>query len=143
MSKRKGRLVQAWLNPEIEEDGAALVLFEQLQQAGWTQKQIIVDAVLRADGHQPEMYSDLADPKNAALVRTLRRLIVDLLQQHTQEMLEAFGEEVVSKIRTEGLADFERKPSSPFDKGEQQVTGAMKNLAAGFMSRQRSIVEDE
>lgn len=144
MTKREGKLVQAWLKEDIEQDAAALEIIDKLQSQGWTQKQIIVDAVLRASGHTPEMYADLADPKNAALVRVLKRTMSQLLRQQTQEMLEAFGDELLTKIKLEGVESFEAKPSSPFGShSDKQVTSSMKNLAAGFMARQQNIPDDE
>lgn len=107
----------ARLNPVTSpEDRAALEIIHDLEGKGYNFKQIVVDAILKASGHTPEMFAK----HNPA----------DLLLG-VENLLERFTGEIIGQIRQgnvslDELTDADEHGNSPF----------MQNFTKSFVRRQ-------
>lgn len=107
------------INPDTsKEDADMLAIIEQLEQDGFTFKQIVQDAILRSAGHTPEMYS-----RNSGF----------FILGSIEEMLSKFANEVISNVRGSGGIS---KPELEVDEGE--ISPFAKRMAKSFMQRQQN-----
>ena len=118
----KSRVISARLHPENEEEKRALNILEKKIKEGYSVRQIITDALIRADGYTPEMFSGSISVSQGQLERTLEDFADYILQQISEK-----GFSVQSKV--------DEKPS-PFDNSEQD-TDVMRNMAAGYLNRRK------
>lgn len=119
MPTKKSTVISIRLNPAVEEDQRVLDILNELQERGFSHREIITDAILRAEGHTPEMYHD-ADGK-------VTRHILEL-------MLSEFAREIVDNVRQ--FAPQTTQKASPHNKGESDDEYA-NNLAKGFLTRRK------
>jgi hypothetical protein len=109
----------ARFNPATsEEDRRALEIIHRLEAEGYTFKQIVQDAILRADGYRPEMFAG-ADDKTGVILNRM------------EEMVEQIADEIVKRVGT--TPSFAREME---DDGERSTY--TKTLAKSFLQRQRS-----
>lgn len=112
----------ARLNPIHPTEREVLQILNKLSEQGYKFKDVIVDAVLRADGKTPEMFA-----KDSA---TPGLLNADYIHQLvTQAVKEA--------IKEANLGGPEE------DNDDSQTTSFARNFAQGFMARQKQILGDE
>lgn len=101
-----------------DEDRRALEIIHRLEAEGYTFKQIAQDAILRADGWKPEMFSGAGDKSGAILNRM-------------EDMFAQFADEIVR--RAGSTPNFSREME---DDGER--SNYTRTLAKSFMQRQKS-----
>lgn len=107
----------ARLNPVTSpEDRAALEIIHDLEGQGYNFKQIVVDAILKASGHTPEMFAH-HNPSDLLL--------------GVENLLERFAGEIVGQIRQgnitlEDIPGADASGNSPF----------MQNFTKSFVQRQ-------
>lgn len=76
------------INPKTsKEDADTLKLIQDLEDKGWTFKQIAQDAILRSAGHEPEMYA-----RNGS----------GYILGNFEDMLTRFAHEIIDSIRGQG-----------------------------------------
>lgn len=106
------------LNPINEEDRLALEIIERLEKQKFTFKQIVVDAILRADGHTPEMFAKTADTQGM-----LSRMEV-LLEQFAQEIIHSRPQQSGAETDEPGEdTHFARNFAQAFLQRQQQAQG--------------------
>jgi hypothetical protein len=107
----------ARLNPVTSpEDRAALEIIHDLEDKGYNFKQIVVDAILKASGHTPEMFAR-HNPSDLLLG------IENLLERFTGEII---GQIRQGNISLDDIADADANGNSPF----------MQNFTKSFVQRQ-------
>lgn len=107
------------INPKTsKEDFDMLAIILELEKDGYTFKQIAQDAILRAGGKTPEMYS-----KNTGFY------ILDSIE----EMLGRFATEVVTSLKGNGKRVLDEDIDS-----DEDVSPFAKRMAKSFMQRQKS-----
>ena len=107
------------INPETsQQDADTLAIIKQLEAQGYNFKQIAQDAILRANGHQPEMYS-----KNPS----------GFILGSIEDMLSRFASEVISNVRGSG-----GRGKSEEINDEEDVTPFANKLAQSFIQRQKT-----
>lgn len=116
----KAIIKSARLNPINPEDKAALDIIKKLEKQGYSFKQIVVDAVLLADGRTPEMFAKTADTQGV-----LSRM---------ETLLEQFAQEIIHSRPQGGIG-------IPDEPGED--THFAKNFAQAFLQRQQQAQGDE
>lgn len=119
MPTKKSTVVSIRLNPAVEEDKRVLDILNELQERGFSHREIITDAILRAEGHTPEMYHE-ADGK-------VTRHLLEL-------MLSEFAREIVDNLRQNTPQTTQK--AAPFNKGENDDEYA-NNLAKGYLARRK------
>lgn len=110
------------INPATSpEDRAALEIIQELETQGYNFKQIAVDAILRANGAKPEMFSR-PEPKD--------------IMSSMEDMLSSFAQEILSEVRRGGVQT-EEEPAA------DQNSPFSRNFAKSFMQRQQRAMGDE
>lgn len=109
------------LNPINKEERTALEIIQRLEDEGFNFKQIVVDAILYADGRSPEMFSK-TDTQG--------------LFAHMEALLEQFAQEIIHATRRAGPAASEEETGG-------ESTAFVKNFARGFLERQSQALGDE
>lgn len=112
------------LNPTTNEhDAKTLAIIKREMARGFTFKAIAQDAILRTDGHTPEMFSD-PGAVNAALIGKI------------EDLLTNFAEDLIGRIghlpRTGDDYD------GDYDSDSGETSGFARNFAKGFLQRQQS-----
>lgn len=117
-------------NPETSAlDRDALVIVKRLIDEGFTFKSIVQDAILRADGHTPEMYT---------------RFAAGISLYDIQGLLEGFADEILSEVRKGGFrtaAQSSAVDDDEIDTGEVSPFAA--RFAKSFLERQKQTRGDE
>lgn len=127
----KARIFTARLNP-IEEkprEKRAVELLDQLEKQGFNFKEVIVDAILRADGATPEMFDQpvvsIGSVDNEA--RMINRI---------ESMLSQFAEEIIGRLASSGV-----QPTTPTNTDDESKVFAQ-NFAKSFIQRQQNLGHD-
>ena len=124
-AKSKAEYRSARFNPINPEDRDVLAIIHELEAQDYNFKQIVTDAILRADGRTPEMY---AAPQITA----------DLIKAYMNDILPQFAQEIISHVKHGGVA-IENEPE---DTGGNPSEFA-KTFAKSFVERQRRAMGDE
>lgn len=118
----------ARLNPINAQEKDALEIIEELEAQGYSFKEIVVDAILRADGRTPEMY-----PPNTQNTATV---ILGQLEQ----MFAQFAQEIISQVKRGGGQPVQ-------DDTEEDADGRpspfAKSFAKSYVERQRRALGDK
>jgi hypothetical protein len=136
----RARVLSARLNPRNPDspEAKALEIIERLEQQNYNFKQIAVDAICRAEGCTPEMFSR-EDETTAALLGALqsqRELMEELIASAVQQLLDS--QQRGGKKRA-ALEDFEEDEDAP-----AEVSAFARQFAAGYLQRrQQGIGEDD
>lgn len=113
----------ARFNPKTsEEDAKAIEIIERLKDRGFNFKAIAQDAILRADGVTPEMFSD-STSANAMLIGKIE----DILAHFAEELISRMGS--LPRVASEADED-----SDEYELGE--TSKFARNFARGFLQRQ-------
>lgn len=112
------------LNPAYEQDKAAIDIVTQKRLEGFSIRQIMTDAIVRASGYTPEMFSDYGEGHNQ--------------MTGLEQMLSNFAKEIIDAIG--------QRPSQPVyeneDNSSEHSTWA-NTLAKGFIARQKQVMGDD
>jgi hypothetical protein len=112
------------LNPATNEhDAKTLAVIKREIARGFTFKAIAQDAILRADGHTPEMFSD-PSAVNAALIGKIE----DLLTNFAEDLIGRIGH--LPRTGDDFSSDYGDDPDEP--------SGFARNFAKGFLQRQQN-----
>lgn len=130
-SRDKQSLIQAWLNPDKEDEAAVIEIVNRKRSEGYTAKAVIVDAILRADGQTPVHFTEAADPLAAMILRHVRRIVAGAVQQQTGD---------IETLLREALADMPA-PSPKTASPAGNITDGMQNLANAFLERENEILD--
>lgn len=103
------------LNPINEHERAVLEIIDQLESEEYNFKQIVVDAILRANGYTPEMFA--------------RPFPNDILG-HLERMLEQFAHEIIQATQN-------MRGGGRYVEDEGETTSFAQNFARSFIDRQR------
>lgn len=111
------------LNPATsDEDAKTLEIIKRLVARGFTFKSIAQDAILRADGNTPEMFSD-SSAVNAALLGRI------------EDMLTHFAEDLIKRIGSNPyVGNGDDEDSEEYEPTES--TDFARTFARGFLQRQ-------
>jgi hypothetical protein len=123
-AQSKAQYRSARFNPINPEDRDVLAIIHELEGKGYNFKQIVTDAILRADGRTPEMY---AAPQITA----------DLIKAYMNEVLPQFAQEIVSHVKRGG-AVIEDEPED----AEGKPSKFAQSFANSFLERQRRAMGD-
>lgn len=118
------------LNPANPDglDRDTLKIIEQLEGEGFTFKAIAQDAILRASGKTPEMYSRAGGGGGITLA-------------DVQVLLERFAAEILQEVRRKGGGRVSADADDDHDDGSVSPFAA--KFAKSFLDRQRQTVGDE
>lgn len=119
MPTKKSTVISIRLNPANKEDKRVLDILYALHERGFTPREIITDAILRAEGHTPEMYHDVEGQVTRPVLESL---------------LSDFAREIVESLRETGVQS--QQKASPFDESTDDDDYA-RNLANGFLTRRK------
>lgn len=127
----KARYFTVRLNPTESNplDADTLAIIERLMAKGFGFKSIVQDAILRADGATPEMYSRFTSGLN----------LLDI-----QSLFEKFAAEILSEVKRSGGSV--RRVESQFSDDEiddADVSPFAARFAKSFLDRQRQTKIDE
>lgn len=107
------------INPETsQEDADLLAVISQLESEGYTFKQIVQDAILRADGKKPEMYS---------------RSNSGFLLGSIEEMFTRFASEVMNSMKGSG-----RRSNDEPIADDEDLSPFASRMAKSFLQRQQN-----
>lgn len=116
----KGIYHHARFNRDYPEDADVLDIIAPLLEQRFTFKQIASDAILRAAGKTPEMYSRAPIPANFAT-------------QAIEEMLERFARELLAQLKAGG---YQAGAGAGDDEDDGETTPFATQFARSFMERQ-------
>lgn len=110
------------LHPDDIREADAMAIIEKAVEDGYTLREIMTDAILRAKGHTPEMYRQADDKISKGFIETI---------------LEEFAVHIVSELKANGriVPSDDNTKASPFDSDEDEEM--MRNLAAGWQARRK------
>lgn len=115
------------LNPAYEEDLAAIEHLDRMIEQGYSARQIVTDALCRASGLVPEMFS--------------RRDDMTMLYANLESLLSNFAGEIIKAVQQRGARAVYREEDERND-GEDGTW--VRNFARGFIARQQQALgEDE
>ena len=118
----QSRVIAARLHPDNEKERDALKIFDMKRKKGFAARDIITDAILRAEGYTPEMF----DGDDTTIT-----------QGQLERTLEDFARYIVEEIQANGVTAGapNTQKTSPFDDdGDMDV---MRNMAAGYLNRRK------
>lgn len=121
-SKKQSVVISIRLHPDDPLEADALRIIKEWQNQGYSNREIITNAILRAEGAKPEMYSEKPTPVS-------RDALKETLQEFAQYIIDNVG---VAQPK----ARYERP--RPFGDDEIEITDTMQNLAQGFLNRRKS-----
>lgn len=78
--------IQCKLHEDIDYEAEAVAYYLEQIEAGHTPRQIITDALLRAAGFSPEMYSQKSAGGGRLTVASLEQLLADFAQEIKQSL---------------------------------------------------------
>lgn len=120
----KAKYYSARFNPATsEEDAKAVEIIERLQAEGFKFKDIAQDAILRADGYKPEMFSS-GDRDTMKLLSQL------------ENMFTRFAEELIQRIGDRPQGTGYTAPDD--DEPEQPTSKFARSFAKTFLQRQQN-----
>jgi hypothetical protein len=121
---KQGVSISFRLHPSDEREKQAIEIIQGLEEKGYSIREIMTDALLRASGVTPEMFRDNGEKLTPSLLETL---------------LTDFGKDLIRQIRESGGVASNQQSSakpSPFDNEDEEVDFAsMQNLIKGHVSR--------
>lgn len=135
-------LIQAWLNRSDPVEAQALEVREAAIARGFTDRQILVDALLRAQGYTPEMFRQ-AGGQSAQIIQGVQNVVREEFERNQAELLAAFGKEVVKLIKQRGLAAVDEDDEDSAPAASSAASPFMKNFASSFVNRQRQAQGDD
>jgi predicted transcriptional regulator len=122
----------ARLNPINEAEEKALLIIDHLESKGYNFKQIVVDAINRAGGVTPEMFTKDEDRQTARMAKMLE----NALEQFGQELTEKLQEKLQAKVSPSGIfADDDEEGGSK--------SQFVRTFAKGFLQRQQSALGED
>lgn len=113
--------IQCRLHENVDYEGEAIAYFRARIQDGYTPRQIITDALLRAADFRPEMF-----PQDSGRV-TFGKI---------ENLLSDFAQEIIRSLRGSNLRSVDTS-EAVFPEGqiESEDMEFAKNIASGFMAR--------
>lgn len=133
MAKRekttKARYYTVRINPETSQlDEDMLEIVDRLMAQGFSFKAIVQDAVLRADGKKPEMYS---------------RFTTGVSLPEIQSLLEHFAEAILGEARNGGFQGSRGSQPADEEADDSGVSPFAARFAKSFLERQKQTRGDE
>lgn len=126
----KARIYTFRLNPIHEEESRVMEIIASWEQQGYTQKQLIMDRVLRCEGYTPEMFAH-GDGLSPGVMQLL-------FEQFAEQLLNAIGERFSKWTRSPKISE----PLAE-DDAQEDVSQFARNFAKGFMERRKRGIGDE
>lgn len=122
MALKKTSVAKVWsmrINTATSaEDSEVYAIVQELKQKGFSFKQIAQDAILRSQGHTPEMFSR---SNNGFLLGSI------------EDMLSTFAKEILSNVKvTDTRSGCETPPMT-----EDEISPFAKKFANSYMQRQQ------
>lgn len=109
------------LHPGDEHEARALQVLEELESQGFSRRQIIADALNRAAGHTPEMFSQSSERLTPIFI---------------ERMLKEFAQDLLAQIGTLPAAQPGSTAKRPFGNGDEEEDDAfLGNLVKGHLRR--------
>lgn len=118
----KSELFAFRLHPDDEREADAIDVIKSMQKSGYTVRQIVTDAILRAGGHTPEMYRSTDDLITKGFI---------------EQTLGDFAQHLLAELRAKGAIVSTGADSGklPFDSEEDLQVA--QNLANGYLARRK------
>jgi hypothetical protein len=119
---KKGISISFRLHPDDEREKQAIEVIQDLENKGYSIREIMTDAILRASGYTPEMFKSGNEKLTPTLLETI---------------LTDFGKDLIQQIRENGgmvAPQTNVSRPSPFDEDEEDLS-AMQNLIKGHAAR--------
>lgn len=123
----QSRIYSFRLNPINAYEKQVIDIFDYWLTQSVGHKQVIVDRVLRGEGHTPEMYESETAPLAARLAAQL------------EPMLKQFAYELLKNYPAAQGTGARRVPEDD----DNEVTQFTRNFARGFLQRSREVVGDD
>lgn len=118
----------ARFNPINPQDRDVLAIVKELEDQGFNFKQIVSDAILRADGKTPEMYA--APMVTAQIITT-----------YMDNVLAQFAQEIVTEIKRGGFRAVAETDED--EESSEKPSKFAQSFARSFLERQRRAMGDE
>jgi hypothetical protein len=120
-------------NPIHIEEARVLAIFDELEANGQSVKNRMIDAVLRFEGYEPEMF---AHPENEQADRIAALVSAKLLEANAELV-----QQIINQIKSSGVRL--DKPEYDVDDEGGVTSQFARNFAASFAQRQGISLSDE
>lgn len=116
----KSEHIQCRLHEDVEYEGEAIAYYRKQISDGYTPRQIVTDALLRAAEFHPEMF-----PQDKGRV-TFGKI---------EHLLSDFAQEIIRSLRGTNLRSVSDSDVSTNEQMDNEDMEFAKNIAAGYMTR--------
>lgn len=110
------------LHPNDQREADAMEIIEALKEDGFTLRDIMTDAILRAGGRKPEMYRHTDDSISRGYIET---------------QLEGIASHIISELRASGVITQVQATESRSPFGADEDEEMARNLVEGWKSRKQ------
>lgn len=132
----------ARFNPIHPAEAEALAEIQYWEEQGYNFKQLVLDRILRAKGHTPDMYA-----RNQINAEELAGSVASLVLGGIDNLLHQFGLDLISTLKSAGYKKAGSSNNESDYDDEESVSAAeqalLKNFIGGYKARQQQISGDD